>query len=380
MPDVSPILSLPFLQPSQAQKHVTHNESLQLLDVLVQLVVQDRGLFSPPAIAVEGACYIVNSGSSGAWAGHDNEIAVSIDNIWKFIAPKIGWMARVPSENLNIQFDGADWISVSDVAQTVPEIGVNTSSDITNRLAVSAAATLLTHEGNGHQLKINKAAISDTASLLFQTGFSGRAEMGLAGDDDFSIKVSADGSTFTSALTIDASTGQAEIPQGINVGTAITGLAVQQSPSDITAGRVMRADYGYGPGNVVGPVSQSVGVPTGAILERGSNANGQYTKFADGTVIFSNTLNLPYFAANVLRAPWTFPVAVIADTARVTVSRNSNTANDVNVPVTSVSVFAAQTNSSTQSLIAAYRSSGAPIFAANSLLTAVSVFGMARWF
>lgn len=34
---------------------------------------------------------------------------------------------------------------------------------------------------------------------------------------------------------------------------------------------------------VIGPVSQSGGVPTGAIIERGSNANGEYVRFADGT-------------------------------------------------------------------------------------------------
>jgi hypothetical protein len=38
-------------------------------------------------------------------------------------------------------------------------------------------------------------------------------------------------------------------------------------------------------GNILGTVSQSAGVPTGAIIERGSNANGEYTKFADGTLL-----------------------------------------------------------------------------------------------
>ncbi|MFL1495729.1 hypothetical protein ACI77E_30595, partial [Pseudomonas antarctica] len=36
---------------------------------------------------------------------------------------------------------------------------------------------------------------------------------------------------------------------------------------------------------IVGTVSQSAGLPTGAIIERGSNANGSYTKYADGTLI-----------------------------------------------------------------------------------------------
>lgn len=35
----------------------------------------------------------------------------------------------------------------------------------------------------------------------------------------------------------------------------------------------------------VGTVSESGGVPTGAIIESGSNSNGNYIKYADGTMI-----------------------------------------------------------------------------------------------
>jgi hypothetical protein len=41
----------------------------------------------------------------------------------------------------------------------------------------------------------------------------------------------------------------------------------------------------YSTNSVVGTVSQSGGVPTGAIIERGSNANGEYVKYADGTLV-----------------------------------------------------------------------------------------------
>jgi len=37
--------------------------------------------------------------------------------------------------------------------------------------------------------------------------------------------------------------------------------------------------------NILGTVSESGGVPTGAIIERGSNANGEFIKYADGTMI-----------------------------------------------------------------------------------------------
>ncbi|MNJ32906.1 hypothetical protein D3C77_275840 [compost metagenome] len=55
-----------------------------------------------------------------------------------------------------------------------------------------------------------------------------------------------------------------------------------------------RAGLGLGTAataNAVGAVSQSGGLSTGAIIERGSNASGRYTKFADGTMICSATLN-----------------------------------------------------------------------------------------
>lgn len=35
MTDTSLILGLPLIQPSQAQKHVTHNEALQLMEAVV---------------------------------------------------------------------------------------------------------------------------------------------------------------------------------------------------------------------------------------------------------------------------------------------------------------------------------------------------------
>ena len=37
MSDITTHLLLPYIQASQAQKHVTHNEALRLLDAMVQL-------------------------------------------------------------------------------------------------------------------------------------------------------------------------------------------------------------------------------------------------------------------------------------------------------------------------------------------------------
>jgi len=64
---------------------------------------------------------------------------------------------------------------------------------------------LFNHNGGGVQAKLNKSASGATASILFQTNWSGRAEIGCAGDDDFRFKVSPDGSAFYTGLTLVAS-------------------------------------------------------------------------------------------------------------------------------------------------------------------------------
>lgn len=124
-------------------------------------------------------------------------------------------------------FDGSDWIFPQpDTLQNLPGLGLNTSFDTTNRLAVASEATLLIHDGAGHQVKINKAAASDTASLFFQTAWSGRAEMGTAGDDGFAIKVSADGTNWHVAARADRATGHLEMPNGAKIDGLLTGTSV----------------------------------------------------------------------------------------------------------------------------------------------------------
>src|SRR5574337_644554 len=62
-----------------------------------------------------------------------------------------------------------------------------------------------------------------------------------------------------------------------------------------------------------GTVSQSGGIPTGAIIERGGNANGDYTRFSDGTQICEVSVTMPLWAAGASSsAVWTFPAAFSA--------------------------------------------------------------------
>lgn len=220
MSDQTPRLSLPLLMPSQAQKHVTHNEAIDRLDGLVQLVVQEIGLDSPPGTPAEGAVWQVGAAPVGDWIGQSGSLARWRNNGWDFITPETGWLAwDLASGRLKV-WDGSVFaelpVLLPGTLSNLQGVGIGTTPDALNRLAVSAGATLLSHSGGGHQVKVNKAGPDETASLLFQSNWSGRAEIGLPGNDDLSVKVSADGATFAEALVAEAATGMLRMPQGVS--------------------------------------------------------------------------------------------------------------------------------------------------------------------
>ncbi|CAH1671203.1 DUF2793 domain-containing protein [Chelatococcus asaccharovorans] len=105
----TPNLALPFIAAAQAQKHVTHNEALLKLDVLVQLAVEDRHLAGPPSSPAEGAAWIVASPATGAWTGHEQEVAAFQDGAWAFLTPRIGWQAYARDEALRVTWTGTAW-------------------------------------------------------------------------------------------------------------------------------------------------------------------------------------------------------------------------------------------------------------------------------
>lgn len=75
----------------------------------------------------------------------------------------------------------------------------------------------------------------------------------------------------------------------------------------------------YSRDNILGTVSQLGGTPTGAIIQAGSNSNGRYVRFADGTQWCFHTkpgnFQLTQASGNIFvssgNEPWTFPIAFI---------------------------------------------------------------------
>lgn len=188
MPDQTPNLAMPYILPSQAQKHITHNEALQKLDAAVQLVIAEL-LSDPPQSPLEGQCYAIGAGATGAWTGKDFDIAFFQNMEWFFLAPKPGWVAWFTSSSMLNVWSGTLWQPVNVAAgDLLTMLGINTSADLTSRLAVASPSSLFSHEGGSHRLKINKANVAETASMIFQDAWSGRAEIGLNGTDKLSFR------------------------------------------------------------------------------------------------------------------------------------------------------------------------------------------------
>ena len=217
-------LNLPYIMPSQAQKHVTHNEAIRLLDGLVHLAVRDRDLSAPPDTPEDGACYIVGGAASGAWNGWEGEIAYFVDGAWERLAPVTGWRAWVVDEMRLVVFDGTGWQPIDGVPESGAEIqnaalfGLGTSADAVNPFSAKLDKTLWTARyaaegGTGSLLyTMNKEAPSGDVGLLLQSDFLTRAIMGLFGSDGWRLAVSADGSIFNDAISTDENSGRVVLP------------------------------------------------------------------------------------------------------------------------------------------------------------------------
>ncbi len=105
----SPRLSLSYVKPQQAQKHVTVNESFRRLDILVQMNALSRSISAEPLSPSEGAAYILPAGKSGAvWSSFaDHTVAAFQDGAWTGIAAREGFLIHVADEDAFISMQAA---------------------------------------------------------------------------------------------------------------------------------------------------------------------------------------------------------------------------------------------------------------------------------
>jgi hypothetical protein len=268
----SPNLHLPYLDANQNQKTVTHNAALTALDALVNCQVQSAALAAPPGSPGDGQCWIVASGGTGAWAGHDLNIAAWQDGAWTFYPPSKGMLAYNDAQSALLVWTGSAWASLASLLANlmVSALGIGTAADPANPLSATLNNALFNALGTGAggsgdvRVKLNKQAAGNTASFLFQDGFSGRAEIGLSGDDDFHFKVSPDGTTFHEGIRLAAASGAL---------TPVT-YAVAALPAG-TAGAIVFASDGRKAG-------EGAGAGTGVLA---IYSNGAWRRLSDDTAV-----------------------------------------------------------------------------------------------
>jgi hypothetical protein len=218
----TPHLALPLLDAAQAQKHVTHNEALSLMDALAHLAASARATAPPPA-PNEGDRLLVTAVATGAFAGKEKQIATFLAGAWSFLQPQSGWRLYLAAESQMLLYNGADWVDLASglrELQNLTRLGVGTTADATNPFAAKINAALFTAKGAAEggsgdlRLTLNKELAGNTGSILYQSNYSARAEAGLSGNNDFRVKVSADGATWKDAIIVDQATGGVTFPRG----------------------------------------------------------------------------------------------------------------------------------------------------------------------
>ena len=110
MSQITPNLSLPVMMPAQAQKHITHNEALELLDLMVQLTLEADAATSAPSSPTEGQSWGIGNGATGVWAGQDGKIASWRGGGWLFVAPQDGWLAWCRASAALKVFSAGQWV------------------------------------------------------------------------------------------------------------------------------------------------------------------------------------------------------------------------------------------------------------------------------
>lgn len=141
-----------------------------------------------------GSTTVVNIGSATAEAG-----GTTVVNTPTVTFANTVTQVGMPQANLTAQFLG---------------LGGATAGSY-NRLSINTPAVLINNAGAGIEATVNKAAPANDAAFAFKTGFSARALIGLLGNDDFSFKVSPNGSTFLDAIRIDRTSGRVELPEPV---------------------------------------------------------------------------------------------------------------------------------------------------------------------
>jgi hypothetical protein len=106
-------LGMTLMELVSSNKETIFDGALITLDALVQLTVITSTLSAAPGSPTDGDVYIVKATGSGAWAGHDNDIAAYELGAWRFHDPAEGWLAYLQDTNQFVFWNGTAWVALA---------------------------------------------------------------------------------------------------------------------------------------------------------------------------------------------------------------------------------------------------------------------------
>ena len=223
--DFSARLNLPYLAAGQMQKHVTLNTALTRLDALLQTAVVSRTVQVQPVAPADGDLYILPDDAQGAvWTGRAAGTLMRFEGGgWVVVPTPDGLIAVVLDEPAVLVRTDAGWVLVGErlgEVQNLARLGLGTTADAANPLSAKINAALFTARGAEEggdgdlRLTLNKEAAGDVLSLLFQSGYAARAELGLIGEDDLGLKACDDDGVWRSVFRVDRTTGRFAFDKG----------------------------------------------------------------------------------------------------------------------------------------------------------------------
>jgi hypothetical protein len=138
--------ALPLLAAGQAQKEMTHNEALAVIDLAVAPSVVAAGLTTPPDDPALGACWIVGAGATGAWAGAADAIAGWTDGGWRFVRARVGMLVWVEQAGRYARYSDSGWnigAPLGTPAAAIPAPVAGATIDVEARAAIAAILSAL---------------------------------------------------------------------------------------------------------------------------------------------------------------------------------------------------------------------------------------------
>jgi hypothetical protein len=140
----TPRLALPYIAVGQAQKELAYSQGLNRLDALLQAVVQQVGLNTPPGSPVEGQAWIAGASPTGAWAGWANRLVQRIGGAWQSYAAFTGLMVYDAATLAAWVWNGSAWAPIAprviDATATYDPPSIAAGAGITNTVPVTGAA------------------------------------------------------------------------------------------------------------------------------------------------------------------------------------------------------------------------------------------------